>query len=85
MELCSDKLRKPVGAFYFIGYAMGYTALGGMAYILRDWRWLHVACSAPMLILPFYHWLVIINIVFILCYGIPHCAISLLKFQFNTF
>lgn len=37
-------------------YGLGYMLLAGVAYLIRDWRKLQLAISAPGFLLSFYIW-----------------------------
>ncbi|KAK9391217.1 solute carrier family 22 member 6-A-like [Crotalus adamanteus] len=39
-----------------LAYTLGQILLAGLAYAIRDWRWLQVAVSAPFLVFLLYSW-----------------------------
>ncbi|XP_076064207.1 organic cation transporter protein-like [Oratosquilla oratoria] len=54
MENCSPSRRSFVGSLYAVPWALGYMALPGIAYVVRDWQWLQVVLSLPSLLLFLY-------------------------------
>ncbi|XP_063050404.1 solute carrier family 22 member 6-A [Engraulis encrasicolus] len=62
---------------YFFG--LGYMLLSGIAYLLRDWRQLQLAISAPGFIFLFYIWLVPHSARWLLVNDRREEAVSLLK------
>ncbi|KAG0723263.1 Solute carrier family 22 member 3 [Chionoecetes opilio] len=57
LELCTPSQRSLVGNLFAVPYALGYMALPGVALLVKDWRPLQLALSAPALFLLAYHWL----------------------------
>ncbi|XP_076028809.1 organic cation transporter protein-like [Oratosquilla oratoria] len=47
MEVCEPKYRSLVGIAVAIPYALWFTVWGGLAYLIRDWRWLMFVASLP--------------------------------------
>ncbi|CAJ0935935.1 unnamed protein product, partial [Mesorhabditis belari] len=58
MELVGPSYRKLAGVISGIFYALGQVILGGAAYYITDFQWLHVVISAPGVIFLTYWWLV---------------------------
>ncbi|XP_062400089.1 solute carrier family 22 member 6-A [Sardina pilchardus] len=54
---CTER-RMLAGIFTDYFFGVGYMLLAGMAYLLRDWRQLQLAISAPGFLFIFYIWLV---------------------------
>ncbi|XP_045137667.1 organic cation transporter protein-like [Portunus trituberculatus] len=53
MEVCEPKHRGTVGILIGLPWALSTMAFGGVAYFIRDWRWLQLAVSLPnVLIFP---------------------------------
>ena len=47
MEACSQQQRDYLGPLYAIAWALGYMVLPGIALVVRQWKWLQVALTAP--------------------------------------
>jgi hypothetical protein len=54
--MTTSKWRIWVGGLFFMPYALGYTLLPLFAFLIRDWRFMHMAVAAPTLIAVFYWW-----------------------------
>ncbi|XP_071516507.1 organic cation transporter protein-like isoform X2 [Panulirus ornatus] len=53
MEVAVPKMRSALGVSLFLSWGLGTMAWGGVAYLIRDWRWLQLAVSLPcFLFLP---------------------------------
>lgn len=53
MEVCEPRYRSVVGILLALPWALGTIIWGGVAYLIRDWRWLQMAVSLPsFLMLP---------------------------------
>ncbi|XP_068249821.1 organic cation transporter protein-like isoform X2 [Palaemon carinicauda] len=53
VEITDPKLRSVVGVIFFLPWALGTMAWGGLAYLVRSWRWLQLCASLPcLLIIP---------------------------------
>ncbi|XP_048362926.1 solute carrier family 22 member 6-A-like [Sphaerodactylus townsendi] len=48
--------RAVVGTFIGYSYTIGQFVLAGVAYVIRDWRWLQLTVSLPYFIFFFYSW-----------------------------
>ncbi|XP_055954391.1 organic cation/carnitine transporter 2-like [Patella vulgata] len=55
-ELVGPKYRLFVGIMILMFYSVGYMTLSGMAYVLRDWRYLELAITLPVLLFAAYWW-----------------------------
>lgn len=51
VESCTERQRSIVGIMFCLPFAVGYMLLPGVAYLLRDWRDLHLAISVPVMLL----------------------------------
>ncbi|XP_066955192.1 organic cation transporter protein-like [Macrobrachium rosenbergii] len=51
MEICAPAARSTVGVLFALPWAFGTVIWGGLAYFIRDWRWLQFAVSLPTVIL----------------------------------
>ncbi|XP_050727292.1 organic cation transporter protein-like isoform X2 [Eriocheir sinensis] len=51
MEASSVRHRSLVGIMFSVPFALGNMLLPGLAYLLRDWRHLHLAISVPVILL----------------------------------
>ncbi|XP_025098374.1 organic cation transporter protein-like isoform X2 [Pomacea canaliculata] len=57
MELVGPKYRVFAGFVILIFCSLGYVSLAGIAYFIRNWRYLELAITAPSLLFLFYWWL----------------------------
>lgn len=55
-EWTCTKRRMLAGIITDYAYGLGYMLLAGVAYLIRDWRKLQLAISAPGFLLSFYIW-----------------------------
>lgn len=69
LELCSVKYRTIFGVYWDIIWALGLCILGGLSYIIPDWRNLQLALSVPSLIAVIYIWLIPESIYWLLATG----------------
>lgn len=51
VEASSVRHRSVVGILFSVPFAVGFMLLPGLAYLIRDWRFLHLAISAPVILL----------------------------------
>lgn len=51
MEASSVRHRSVVGIMFSVPFALGNMLLPGIAFLLRDWRYLHLAISVPVILL----------------------------------
>ena len=58
IEVTTGKWRNWIGGMFFVPYAFAYMSVSGFAYLLRDWRWMHLAMSVPLLASVLFYWLV---------------------------
>uniref|UniRef100_A0A8C5WTT2 Major facilitator superfamily (MFS) profile domain-containing protein n=1 Tax=Laticauda laticaudata TaxID=8630 RepID=A0A8C5WTT2_LATLA len=56
MEWIPSKYRAIVGTTNGYSYTTGQFILAGVAYLIRDWRWLQLAVSLPFFIFFLYSW-----------------------------
>ncbi|XP_066466528.1 solute carrier family 22 member 6-A-like [Tiliqua scincoides] len=57
MEWIPTKYRAIVGTINGYCYTTGQFILAGVAYVIRDWRWLQLTVSLPFLVFFLYSWL----------------------------
>ncbi|XP_068202333.1 solute carrier family 22 member 7-like [Palaemon carinicauda] len=57
MELSTPSQRSSVGSMYVIPWALGYMVVPGIAYLIREWRWLQAAYTLPITTLFIYLWI----------------------------
>ncbi|XP_078124183.1 solute carrier family 22 member 6-B [Sander vitreus] len=57
-EWTCTKRRMLAGIFTDYAFGLGYMLLAGIAYLIRDWRKLQLAISAPGFLLIFYIWVI---------------------------
>lgn len=55
-EWTCTKKRMLAGIITDYAFGLGYMLLAGIAYLIRDWRKLQLAISAPGFLLIFYIW-----------------------------
>ena len=55
LELCGSNWTTLVGMGYEFFWVIGWLSLGGLAYVLTNWRHLIMATSAPGLLVVFYY------------------------------
>ncbi|KAK4299133.1 hypothetical protein Pmani_028574 [Petrolisthes manimaculis] len=53
LEVTEMKMRSVIGLTLFTSWAIGTSVFSGMAYLVRDWRWLQLFASLPGLIFIF--------------------------------
>lgn len=58
MELVGPKYRVVAGFVIQGFYSLGFMSLAGIAYFIRNWRYLEVAITAPALVFVSYWWYV---------------------------
>ena len=58
MELVGTTKRTFAGIVIEMFWCGGLFILGGVAYFLRDWHYLQLACSVPTVLLFSFYWLV---------------------------
>lgn len=57
MEVVGPKLRPILGVALELGWATGYVLLPGIAYLLRDWMYIQLAITVPVVSLISLYWL----------------------------
>ncbi|XP_071525292.1 organic cation transporter protein-like [Panulirus ornatus] len=56
METCAVKYRAAVGTLLVLPWALGYMLVPGIAYLVRQWKWLQFTYSIPGLSAIVYFW-----------------------------
>ncbi|XP_068223633.1 organic cation/carnitine transporter 2-like [Palaemon carinicauda] len=59
MELSSPSQRSAVGCVGGIPWSFGFLLVPSIAYLVRPWRYMQVAFSAPMLLFIAYYWIIV--------------------------
>ncbi|XP_068246342.1 organic cation/carnitine transporter 2-like isoform X2 [Palaemon carinicauda] len=57
LELSGKSQRSMLGVLFCVPWSLGYMALPGIAYLIRDWRYLQVALTMPSVFMISYFWL----------------------------
>ncbi|XP_075692938.1 solute carrier family 22 member 20-like [Rhinoderma darwinii] len=71
--------RTLAGIFFGFSYSVGQIVLAAMAYVIRDWRWLQFAVSAPFFIFFFYSWWLPESARWLIIQGDPYKALKNLR------
>ena len=56
MELVGPKKRMVAGMVFQVFWGIGTLILAGLAALIRDWRFLNLACSLPTVLFMSYFW-----------------------------
>lgn len=67
-ELVGPSIRGFCGVAFPAAFAIGICVYSGMAYFIRDWRMLSLACAFPCLIGFYFYWLVYLFIFFLIVF-----------------
>ncbi|XP_073410615.1 solute carrier family 22 member 20-like [Dendrobates tinctorius] len=79
LEWMPKRGRTLAGNFFGFSYSVGQIVLASMAYLIRDWRWLQFAVSAPFLIFFIYSWWLPESARWLILRGDPHKALKHLR------
>ncbi|XP_078518230.1 solute carrier family 22 member 6-A-like [Lissotriton helveticus] len=79
MEWIPSHLRTTVSSIHGYFYSIGQISLGGMAYAIRDWRWLQLGVSLPYFIFFLYSWWFAESARWQIVAGKPEVALRTLK------
>lgn len=71
--------RTLAGNFFGFSYSVGQIVLAAMAYVIRDWRWLQFAVSAPFFIFFIYSWWLPESARWLILRGDPYKALKNLR------
>ncbi|XP_069824410.1 solute carrier family 22 member 20-like [Dendropsophus ebraccatus] len=71
--------RTLAGNFFGFSYSVGQIILAAMAYLIRDWRWLQFAVSAPFFLFFLYSWWLPESARWLILRGDPYKALRNLK------
>uniref|UniRef100_A0A4X2K116 Major facilitator superfamily (MFS) profile domain-containing protein n=1 Tax=Vombatus ursinus TaxID=29139 RepID=A0A4X2K116_VOMUR len=71
--------RTVAGALLGYAFTLGQILLAGVAYLVRPWRWLQFAVSAPFLVIFLYSWWLPESSRWLLLHGKSHLAIQNLR------
>ncbi|CAL1547500.1 unnamed protein product [Lymnaea stagnalis] len=78
-ELVGPKYRVVAGFVIQIFYGLGYLGLSGIAYFIRDWRYLELAITLPAVLFGVYWWLLPESIPWLLSQGRDDEAEAILR------
>ncbi|XP_077148771.1 solute carrier family 22 member 20-like [Ranitomeya variabilis] len=79
LEWMPKRGRTLAGNFFGFSYSVGQIVLASMAYLIRDWRWLQFAVSAPFLIFFIYSWWLPESARWLILRDDPHKALKHLR------
>lgn len=79
MELIGTKWRTTIGIMYQIPFDFGHLSLAFFGYLIRDWRYLQAAISAPSLLLIAYYWVLPESPRWLMTVGKTHQAVAVLE------
>uniref|UniRef100_A0A8C5R847 Major facilitator superfamily (MFS) profile domain-containing protein n=1 Tax=Leptobrachium leishanense TaxID=445787 RepID=A0A8C5R847_9ANUR len=79
VEWVPTKVRTIVGTIAGYCYTAGQLLLAGLAYGIRDWRWLQLAISIPFIIFFFYSWWFPESARWLVLSGNPEKAVKVIK------
>lgn len=80
MELVGADMRMLAGMVYMLFWGFGVLLLAGVAYLIRDWRYLNLILALPTVLFLSYHWY---SAVFVLLFHIIRLAVFQGRFSNN--
>ncbi|XP_059810891.1 solute carrier family 22 member 6-A-like [Hypanus sabinus] len=79
VEWIPTRVRTQLSLISFVAYTAGQLLLTGIAYGLKDWRWIQFSVSAPFFVFFLYSWWLLESARWLIVNGKEHVALKQLK------